>query len=89
MTQKDLAVSIATKLGTTQKAVNDVLNSLSDEIVNGLKSEGKIQTNFGVFELKNRKARTARVPGTDRTVEVPAKRVPVFKPSKGLKEAVK
>ena len=88
MNQKEITSNIALKLGTTQKSVDDCLNALNEEIISALKTEGRVQINLGVFELKNRAARVARVPGTDRTVDVPAKRVPTFKPSKNLKSSV-
>lgn len=43
---------------------------------------------FGTFEVRERAATTARNPQTGETVDVPAKRVPAFKPGKGLKDAV-
>ena len=43
---------------------------------------------FGIFEVRERAATTARNPRTGETVDVAAKRVPAFKPGKALKEAV-
>ncbi len=43
---------------------------------------------FGVFETRQRAARTGRVPSTGERIEIPAARVPVFKPAKQLKEKV-
>jgi len=43
---------------------------------------------FGIFAVKDRAARVARNPKTGEPVNVPAKRVPKFKPAKALKEAV-
>ena len=43
---------------------------------------------FGTFEVRERAATTARNPRTGETLEVAAKKVPAFKPGKGLKEAV-
>ena len=88
MNQKEIIASIASRLGSTQKSVEDVINALNEEVISGLKSEGRVQINLGVFEVKNRAARVARVPGTDRTVDVPAKNVATFKASKKLKESI-
>ena len=88
MNQKEITSNIALKLGTTQKSVDDCLNALNEEIISALKTEGRVQINLGVFEVKNRAARVARVPGTDRTVDVPAKNVATFKASKKLKESI-
>ena len=43
---------------------------------------------FGVFEVKTRASRIGRNPKTGERVDVPAKRVPFFKPSKELKDLV-
>jgi len=43
---------------------------------------------FGTFEVRERAATTARNPRTGETVEVSAKKVPAFKPGKGLKDAI-
>ena len=39
---------------------------------------------FGTFKVRHRKARTGRNPRTGEAVEVPARGVPVFKPSRHL-----
>ena len=43
---------------------------------------------FGTFEVRERAATTARNPRTGESVEVPAKKVPAFKPARALKDAV-
>jgi nucleoid DNA-binding protein len=44
---------------------------------------------FGTFDVKKRKARTGRNPQTGKAIKIAAKKAPVFKAGKGLKEAVK
>jgi DNA-binding protein HU-beta len=44
---------------------------------------------FGTFDVKKRKARTGRNPQTGAILKIAAKKVPVFKAGKGLKDAVK
>jgi nucleoid DNA-binding protein len=44
---------------------------------------------FGTFDVKKRKARTGRNPQTGKAIKIAAKKVPVFKAGKGLKDAVK
>ena len=51
MNQKEIIASIASRLGSTQKSVEDVINALNEEVISGLKSEGRVQINLGVFEL--------------------------------------
>ena len=52
-----------------------------------LKEGDKVQMmGFGTFEIKERAARTGRKPSTGETIEIPAKKSPVFKAGKGLKD---
>jgi nucleoid DNA-binding protein len=44
---------------------------------------------FGTFGISKRKARTGRNPQTGAVIKIDAKKVPVFKAGKALKEAVK
>ena len=44
---------------------------------------------FGTFRVSKRKARTGRNPQTGKAIKIAAKKVPVFKAGKGLKDAVK
>lgn len=89
MTQKELIENVANDLGTTQKQAAEFLNSLNTQIIKALKEEGKIQIQaLGIFEVKKRAARTGRSPKTGETIEIPAKNVAVFKPSKNLKESI-
>jgi DNA-binding protein HU-beta len=43
---------------------------------------------FGSFEVKKRAARTGRNPKTKEAIEIPASKVPVFKPGKALKDTI-
>ena len=43
---------------------------------------------FGSFRVRQRNARVGRNPKTGEKVEVPAKKVPYFKPSKELKDLI-
>jgi len=44
---------------------------------------------FGTFQVMERKARKGRNPQTRETINIPAKKVPKFRPGKGLREAVR
>ncbi len=44
---------------------------------------------FGTFRVSKRKARKGRNPQTGAVIKIAAKKVPVFKAGKGLKDAVK
>ena len=81
--------AVAAKTGLSKKdakgAVEAVLDTITETLV---KKESVNFIEFGTFTTADRAARTARVPGTNKTVEVPAKTVAKFKASKALKDAV-
>ncbi|MCT7694061.1 MAG: HU family DNA-binding protein, partial [Lactobacillus iners] len=55
-----------------------------------LSKDEKVQLiGFGTFEVRERAARKGRNPQTGAEIEIPASKVPAFKPGKALKEAVK
>jgi DNA-binding protein HU-beta len=62
---------------------------LFDAIIGTLKKGGEVSiAGFGIFSVKSRAARMARNPKTGEQVKVAAKKVPKFRPAKGLKDAV-
>src|SRR5206468_4477775 len=70
--------------------VKDIVQKTFDAIVETLLREGRIELrNFGVFEVKRRKARKARNPRTGEPVEVEPKNVVTFKPGKEMEEKVR
>lgn len=69
--------------------VTSVVNHILDTITAHLVAGNEINlSGFGIFRTAVSAARTAKVPRTDKTVEVPAKTVAKFKASKALKNAV-
>lgn len=89
MNKRDLIRKTAEETGLSQKDCEAVINTLFDTIRKTVESGEKVQIiGFGTFELRARAARTARNPRTGEAVEVPARRVPVFKPGAELKQAV-
>ncbi len=74
----------------TQLKTKEIVQRTLDAIVDTLAREGRIELrNFGVFEVKQRKARKARNPRTGDRVEVESKNVVTFKPGKELEERVR
>ncbi len=53
------------------------------------REEEVVSVGFGVLWVVRRKARTGRNPQTGETIQIPAKKVPKFRPGKGLREAGK
>ncbi len=73
--------------GLSTKEVERVVNTFFDRIVEQLAKGGRVELRgFGAFSTRERKARTGRNPRTGESVQVPAKRVPYFKPGKEMRE---
>ena len=90
MTKRDLVMRISNETGLVQqdvlKVVQKTLDYISDAVTSGKKVELR---NFGVFEVKIRKARIGRNPNAPETdVPIPARAVVKFKPGKEMREAV-
>jgi integration host factor subunit beta len=90
VTKKEIVKQISDELGLTQLKVKDIVQKTFDAIVETLLRERRIELrNFGVFEVKRRKARKARNPRTGEPVEVEPKNVVTFKPGKEMEEEVR
>lgn len=90
MTKKEIVKQISERIGLTQLKTKEIVQQTFDAIVDTLLEEGRIELrNFGVFEVKQRKARKARNPRTDEPVDVPPKKVVTFKPGKEMEERVR
>ena len=89
MNKVEFIDAVAAKAGLSKKdarcAIDAVLETITEALV---KKESVSFIGFGTFAVSKRAARTAKVPGTDKTVEVPATTVAKFKVGKALKEAV-
>lgn len=89
MTKKEIVKTIAEDLGLTQLKVKEIVQRTFDSIIDTLVEDERIELrNFGVFEVKKRKARKARNPRTGEKVSVPEKFVVTFKPGKEMEERV-
>ena len=90
MNKTELIAAAAQNAGVTKKDAERVVNAAIDAITAALVKGDKVQVSgFGIFEVRDREARTGRNPRTKETVEIPASRTPAFKASKALKDAVK
>lgn len=90
MTKKEIVKQISEELGLTQLKTKEIVQKTFDAIVDTLLSERRIELrNFGVFEVKKRKARKARNPRTGERVDVEPKYVVTFKPGKEMEERVR
>ena len=90
MTKKEIVKQISERLGLPQLKTKEIVQQTFDAIVDTLLEDGRIELrNFGVFEVKQRKARKARNPRTGERVDVPPKNVVTFKPGKEMEERVR
>ena len=90
MTKKEIVKQISERIGLTQLKTKDIVQQTFDAIVDTLIEVGRIELrNFGVFEVKMRKARKARNPRTGERVDVEPKKVVTFKPGKEMEERVR
>ncbi len=91
MTKADLVEQVAEAIGPgiTKKDCALVVDGLLNAVKAALAEHDNIEIRgFGTFKVRERKSRVARNPRTGDRVEVPARAVPVFKPSKDLREQV-
>ena len=89
MNKSDLIAAIAAKTGETKKSAEASINALVDVIAETLAKGDKIQlVGFGSFEVRARAARKGRNPQTGKDMKIAAKKAPVFKAGKALKDAV-
>ncbi len=89
MTRTELAQQIAQATGLTRLETDAVLGGLAVLVEAALVRGERVEwRGFGVFDVQDRAARTARNPATGDAVEIPARRVPVFRPARELRAAV-
>ena len=89
MNKSDLIAAVAAKTGDTKKNAEASINALIDVIAESLKDGEKIQVvGFGSFEVRERAERKGRNPQTGKEMKIAAKKAPVFKAGKALKDEV-
>jgi nucleoid DNA-binding protein len=90
VTKKEIVRIISERADLTQLKTKEIVQWTFDAIIDTLVEEGRIELrNFGVFEVKTRKARRARNPRTNEPVTVEAKNVVTFQPGKEMEERVR
>jgi DNA-binding protein HU-beta len=90
MNKTDLIEMISTKLGTTKADADRMVDAFLEGIVSGLKKGDEVSiAGLGIFTAKMRPGRTGRNPRTGESIQIAAMRVPKFRASKTLKDAVK
>ena len=89
MTKAELVEDVARAAELTKKDAERLVEIVFESIIETLNQGEKIELRgFGSFRVRERGARRGRNPKTGDPVDIPAKRVPYFKPGKELKEII-
>ena len=85
----DLINSVSTSAKLSKVDSQRAVDAIIDTIQKGLKQGKEIRlVGFGTFTVTKRSATQGRNPRTGEPIQIPAKKLPKFKPGKTLKELV-
>ena len=89
MNKSEMVDAVSEKTGLSKVHAGDAVDAVFDVIQDALEGGDSVSlVGFGTFLVADRAARTGRNPRTGEEIEIPAAKLPKFKPGKGLKEAV-
>ena len=90
MNKAELVVIVSEKTGLTKKAAENAVDVFFNEAQKALVKGDVVKvSNFGVFQVKQRKQRVGTSPVNGKKITIPATKTVGFKPSKNLKDLVK
>lgn len=90
MNKAKLVESMAKITKLPKSTCKDCLEAFITSIGSALKTgKAVVLTGFGTFSVMKRKSRVGINPATGKKMQIPAKKVPKFKPGKALKSMVK
>ena len=90
MNKADLIQRVADMSGLSKKDSAKAVDAVFEAISQALQNGEKVQlVGFGNFEVRERAARKGRNPQTGEEIDIPASKVPTFRPGKTLKEGIK
>jgi len=89
LTKADLIEEVLRVTELPRKESETIVETIFESIIDALQKGDKIEIRgFGSFRTRQRRGRIGRNPKTGEKVDVPAKKIPFFKPSKELKDLV-
>ena len=89
MTKNELINAVAEKAALSKKDAEAAVTAALDAVAAALAEGDEVRlVGFGTFEVKKREARIGRNPKTKEEIQIPATKVPSFKPGKALKDIV-
>lgn len=90
MNKSELIARIADDTGLAKAKATEVVDLIGKVITEELKHGDSLSiVGFGTFKVTERKAKKGRNPATGEAIQIPAKKAPIFKAGKALKDAVK
>lgn len=89
MNKEEMVGVLSQRTQVTRKEAETAIDTIFEIITDTLSVGDKVQiVGFGAFDVKNRAPRVGRNPKANVPINIPARKMPVFKPGKSLKEAV-
>jgi len=89
MNKSELIDAMAASAGISKADAGKALDGFIDAVGSALKNNEQVTlVGFGTFLVREREARTGRNPRTGETINIPASKLPSFKPGKRLKDLV-
>ena len=89
MNKAELVADVAERMGESKQKGEEAVNAVFEALTAALKRGDDVRLPaFGVFDVKDTAARTARNPQTGAEVKVPAATKERFKPGKALKDTL-
>lgn len=89
MNKAELVEAMAKITGATKTDTEKAVDAFIDVVNKNIKKKDGVKlVGFGTFASSHRKARVGRNPQTGEEIKIPARKVPVFRPGKELKDAV-
>ncbi len=90
MTKAELVSAISQAAGITKKEADAALKAAVQAVSEALQRGERVAIpGFGIFSVKERAPRKGRNPRTGEVINIPARKVVVFRPAKDLRESVK
>ncbi len=87
MTKAEVVRVLIEKTGLPRKDAVDAVEMFLESVKSSLKAGEKVSlVGFGTFMVKEKNARNGRNPRTGDMIQIPEKKVAVFKPGKALRE---
>lgn len=90
MNKAELVEEVANQTGLTKKVSREAVDAVISAITDSLTRQERVTlVGFGTFQITERKARRGVNPQTRESIHIPAKKVPKFRPGKGLREKLR